>query len=68
MDSVEPSVPRELFSLSGEGPSTSAPVDGYRVAHDGKRFLVRTPVERGGQPLQVIVNWLPPLQKGASAE
>lgn len=69
VDSVEPSVPRELFSLPGEGPSSGAPVDGaYRVAHDGKRFLVRTPVERGGQPLQVMVNWLAPLQKGASVE
>ena len=62
-DSVEPSAPRELFSLSrvdtGESP--------YEVAADGRRFLVRAPPQRqAAQPLAVIVNWAAALKKGAA--
>ena len=60
-DSVDPSAPRELFSLSSD---RNAPFDGiYRFAPDGKRILVRLPLARGALPLQVLVNWAAPLEK-----
>ena len=50
-DSVTPSTPRELFSVT-----VARVLQAYAVAPDGKRFLVLTPVG-GSQPLEVIVNW-----------
>jgi Tol biopolymer transport system component len=48
-DSITPSAPQELFAL----PSGS---NFYEVTKDGRRFLVRSPVE-DVSPLNVIVNW-----------
>ena len=60
-DSVEPSVPRELFRLPGVDTGYSP----YDTSRDGLRFLVRATPERGAaQPLTVIVNW-PALLKEA---
>jgi Tol biopolymer transport system component len=61
-DSVVPSTPRELFSLSGTGP-----IQPYSVAPDGKRFLVRASVG-GSRPLEVVVNWPALLQQGSGPE
>jgi Tol biopolymer transport system component len=61
-DSVEASVPRELFTI---GWNQIVPGSPYEVAPDGQRFLVRAATESGSQPLQVIVNWPALLKKGA---
>ena len=60
-DVVAPSTPVALFEVDDQG--FSAPP--YAVAPDGKRFLVRVPVESGGQPLEVILNWPALLKKSA---
>jgi eukaryotic-like serine/threonine-protein kinase len=64
-DSIEPSAPRELFSLLVAN-------DGYcpyEIAPDGQRFLVRaTPEKQAGQPLTLVVNWPALLKKGATAQ
>jgi hypothetical protein len=52
-DSVEPSVPRDLFAL----PAVEMGWSPYEVTQDGQRFLVRAAPREGGQPLAVIVNW-----------
>jgi Tol biopolymer transport system component len=53
-DSLEPSAPRVLFSLSADNSAWSP----FQVTSDGQRFLVRaTPEQQGSQPLNVIVNW-----------
>jgi Tol biopolymer transport system component len=58
-DSVEPSVPRELFRL----PAVDTGFSPYDTTPDGQRFLVRAVPEHGAsQPLTVIVNW-PALMK-----
>jgi dipeptidyl aminopeptidase/acylaminoacyl peptidase len=64
-NTLEPSAPRELFSLravdTGQNP--------YEVAADGRRFLVRAvPQRQSAQPLTVIVNWPALLKKGAAAQ
>jgi hypothetical protein len=59
-DSVQPSAPHELFAMPGGS--------AYRVAADGKRFLISTPLESGAKPLQVIINWPPLLMKRVPAE
>jgi hypothetical protein len=52
-NSVEPSVPRELFRLSVVDTGYS-PYDTL----EGQRFLVRAVPQHGAsQPLTVIVNW-----------
>ena len=61
-DSVTPSTPHELFAVPG-----AAGFQPYKVAPDGKRFLVLTPAG-GSQPLEVVVNWPALLKKGASGE
>jgi hypothetical protein len=62
-DSMEPSTPRELFSLRAVDVGLSP----YEVAADGRRFLVRaTPQRQSAQPLNVIVNWPALLKKGAA--
>ncbi|MFN0104783.1 MAG: protein kinase domain-containing protein [Bryobacteraceae bacterium] len=58
-ESVQPSVPRELFAIPADG-TVSQP---YAVAPDGKRFLVRAAVSQRSQPLEVIVNWPALLKK-----
>jgi hypothetical protein len=58
-DSVERSVPRELFIVHWDNIVADAP---YDVAPDG-RFLVRATTETGSEPLQVIVNWPALLKK-----
>ena len=64
-DSVEASVPRELFTAAWDESVAGVP---YEVAPDGQRFLVRASDETGSQPLQVIVNWPALLKKGTAAE
>jgi eukaryotic-like serine/threonine-protein kinase len=64
-DSVEPSAPRELFSL----PAVDSGWSPYDTAADGQRFLVRAvPQQQASQPLTVIVNWPALLKKGAAAQ
>jgi Tol biopolymer transport system component/predicted Ser/Thr protein kinase len=60
-DSIEPSVPQELFTLPAPG-TIMAP---YDVAADGQRFLVLAGSETPPQPLTVIVNWPALVKKGA---
>ena len=60
-DAVAPSTPVALFDVDVQGLGTAP----FAVAPDGKRFLVRVPVESAGQPLEVIVNWPALLKKGA---
>ena len=62
-DSAEPSSPRELFELPGAD-SAYSPFD---VSPDGRRFLVRTPVQ-SSPSLNVIVNWPALLKKGTAAQ
>jgi hypothetical protein len=63
-DSVEPSVPQELFPL----PSVDNGLCPYDTSRDGKRFLVRATPEHGASPsLTVIVNWSALLNKEAPA-
>ena len=59
-DAVAPSAPVALFEVVAQG--TIPP---YAVAPDGKRFLVSVPVESGGKPLEVILNWPALLKKSA---
>jgi hypothetical protein len=63
VDSVEPSVPRELFPL----PITDTGMSPYDATRDGQRFLVRAAPGRGGQSLTVIINWPGLLKKEAAA-
>jgi Tol biopolymer transport system component len=64
-DSVEPSVPRELFPL----PAVDTGYSPYEATPDGQRFLVRaTPLQQTAEPLTVIVNWPALLNKGAAAQ
>ncbi len=51
-DSIEPSVPRELFPLPGVDNGT----DPYEISSDGQRFLMAAQ-DLAPQPLHVIVNW-----------
>jgi Tol biopolymer transport system component len=51
-DSVEPSAPRELFSL----PTPTINFIPYDVSADGQRFLVQAPPQQAA-PLTVIVDW-----------
>jgi hypothetical protein len=60
-DSIEPSSPRELFTL----PAPGTIMGPYEVAGDGKRFLVLEGSEAAPQPLTVIVNWPALVRKGA---
>jgi hypothetical protein len=53
-DSVEAGAPHELFPLPEIFPTLQPP---YDTSPDGRRFLVRVPVQQGPQPLHVIVNW-----------
>ena len=60
-NSVEPSVPRELFRL----PAVDTGYSPYDTARDGRRFLVRaTPEHEAAKPLTVIVNWPALLKEG----
>jgi len=52
-DSVEASVPHELFPL----PVADLGWNPYDVSADGQQFLVRATPELVAQPLTVIVNW-----------
>ena len=61
-DSVEASVPHELFALPGADIGWSR----YEAAPDGQRFLVRATPGQAGQPLTVIVNWPALLKKEAA--
>jgi hypothetical protein len=63
-DSVDPSAPRELFTL----PADDIGYSPYEAAPDGQRFLVRAALQQGAQPLTVIVNWPALLKKGAGAQ
>jgi Tol biopolymer transport system component/predicted Ser/Thr protein kinase len=63
-DSVEPSVPRELFPL----PAVDIGWCPYDATSDGQRFLVRTTTAQAGQPLTVIVNWPALLKKRAAVQ
>jgi len=63
-DSIEPSAPRELFSL----PIVESGWSPYETALDGQRFLVRAVTQQQPSPLTVIVNWPALLKKGAAAQ
>jgi len=63
-ESVEPSVPRELFPL----PALDIGWSPYDATSDGQRFLVRAATAQASQPLNVIVNWPALLKKGASVQ
>jgi eukaryotic-like serine/threonine-protein kinase len=63
-DTVEPSAPRELFTL----PLRTSPIGPtYEASRDGRRFLVLTSPETAPRALNVIVNWPALLKKGAAA-
>jgi Tol biopolymer transport system component/predicted Ser/Thr protein kinase len=62
-DTVEPSVPRELFQLPLRSPAGPT----YEPGRDGQRFLVLSSPESARQPLTVIVNWPALLKEGATA-
>jgi hypothetical protein len=59
-DSIEPSPPRELFTIAAPGTYMSP----FEVSRDGQRFLVLS-TEETPQSLTVIVNW-PALLKNAN--
>ena len=62
-DSLQPSLPRELFQL----PALDTASYPYDVAPDGQRFLVPGAAERvATQPLKVIVNWPALLKTGVA--
>jgi eukaryotic-like serine/threonine-protein kinase len=62
-ESVQPSLPRELFQLPALDPGSNP----YDVAPDGQRFLVPAAAERiAAQPLKVIVNWPALLKTGVA--
>jgi Tol biopolymer transport system component len=63
-DSIEASVPRELFPL----PAADIGWSPYDTTSDGQRFLVRTTTAQVGQPLNVIVNWPALLKKGVAGQ
>ena len=52
-DTLEPSVPRELFTLPLRSPAGPT----YEPSRDGQRFLVLTSPIAAPQPLTVIFNW-----------
>jgi Tol biopolymer transport system component len=52
-ESVEPSTPRELFSL----PTLDIGLSPYEATPDGQRFLVLATPGQAGQPLTVVLNW-----------
>ena len=58
-NSLEPSVPRELFAM----PAMEIGFSPFEVAPDGQRFLVRATARQAGAPLTVIVNWPTLLRK-----
>jgi hypothetical protein len=62
-DSVDPSVPHELFPLPVRSPAGAT----YAPSRDGQRFLVLTNAEPAPQALTVIMNWPALLKKGAAA-
>jgi serine/threonine protein kinase len=62
-ETVEPSAPRELFTL----PAVDTGWCPYDVAPDGQRFLVLATPRQQAQPLTVIVNWPALLKKEAPA-
>ena len=62
-DTVEPSVPRQLFQLPRRSPAGAT----YEASRDGQRFLVLTSPESAQQSLTVVVNWPALLKKGTRA-
>lgn len=64
-DSLEASVPRELFPLAALDDGWNP----YHAAPDGQRFLVRaTPQQQAAEPLTLIANWPALLKKGAAEQ
>jgi Tol biopolymer transport system component/predicted Ser/Thr protein kinase len=61
-DSLEPSAPRELFTLSLRSPAGPT----YQPSRDGQRFLVLTSPQVSPQPITVIINWPALLKRGAA--
>ena len=61
-DSMEPSLPHELFGL----PRDTVGLGPFDVAADGQRFLIPVTSDKV-DPLTVIVNWSSLLKKGAVA-
>jgi len=60
---LEPSTPRELFTLPMRSSNAGAM---FEPSRDGKRFLVLTSPEAAQQSLNVIVNWPALLKKGGT--
>jgi Tol biopolymer transport system component len=58
-DTIECSVPRELFRLPLSGLGRGGGIGGspYEATRDGRRFLTLTTSEAVPQPLTLIVNW-----------
>ena len=54
-ESVEVSLPEELFELPG---AWSPTVDDYAPAGDGERFLVKLPLAERKVRLHVLTGWL----------
>jgi hypothetical protein len=61
-DTVEPSTPRELFTL----PVVDNGYSPYDTTSNDPRFLVRATPGQAAQPLTVIVNWPALLREGKS--
>jgi len=59
--SFDPGTPKELFQLHAV---TDFLGNTFDVAHDGKRFLVNTPVgDEAPTPFTVVINWSAPLER-----
>ena len=54
--SFEAGAPKPLFEVRL---APEARRNRFVVTRDGQRFLVNTPVEGAGEPIRVLVNWLP---------
>ena len=62
-NSIEPSPPRELFSVPIYDPGLYS----YDIAPDGQRFLIAPPAQQAPEPLTLIVNWPVLLKSEATA-
>jgi len=60
-DGIEPSLPRELFTVA----TPANLVSPYEISRDGQRFLVSSAHEEPSQSLNVIVDWPALLRKSA---
>ncbi len=59
-DSLDPSVPRELFHLPVFPTNGAIP---YQLSPDGQQFLIPVAPDQSTQPLTVMINWTAALRK-----